>query len=229
VAYAITNRLAEEVTVAVRTHWEGAEGTSEPARETLKPGATKALTAKADPPRAGLWELRIETEWPGGRLSRSVRVDVVEAVLPKGFTVEDVVGLTLRMDVFNSLGGQWADKLVKANGVRAGQLPLTGSTLKWHDGLPLEVPGGTARRMLNAGMRGNGDIELAVSVGNGVKNCFKIRNLQVSVLARSGEEYLSTCARAVHCSDAGWLYAEGQCVRLGEPVPLGTVTLIRER
>jgi hypothetical protein len=228
-SYAISNRLPETVTVAVGTRWQGAVATPEPMTQALSPGEVKALAVKADIPHAGLWDLQIEAGWPGGSLLRTVHVDVVDAVLPKGFTAQEVAGLTLRMGAFNSLGDQWADKPVKINGVVVGRLPITGGTLRWHDDPALDVPAEVARKVFAAGLQAGGDLELAVSVDNHVGNCFKVRNLQVSLLGRAGGKYLSTTARDVTCSDAGWLYAEGKCVRLGEPVPLGAVTLIRER
>lgn len=228
VSYAISNHLAEAVTVAVRTYWQGTAETPEPATETLTPGQVKTLAAPTQTLRAGLWELHIETHWPGGSQAQIVRADVVDAVLPRSFTAQDVAGLTVRMDVFNSLGDQWADKPVRINGVVVGQLPITGCTLRWHDGLSLDVPAETARQVFSAGLQANGDLQLAVSVENRVGNCFKVRNVQASLLGRAGGKHLSTCARGVVCSDVGWLYAEGKCVRLGEAVPVGTVALIRE-
>ncbi len=79
------------------------------------------------------------------------------------------------------------------------------------------------------GLQPGGDVEFAVSVDDHVNNCFKVRNLQATMLTRSGAKYVSTCARAVYCSDAGWLYAEGHCGQLGRQVPVGTVRLARER
>lgn len=229
VSYVISNRLPEAATVTVRAHWQGTAEAPEAATETLAPGQVKVLTAPTQALPAGLWELHVETQWPGGSQTQTVRADVVDAVLPKSFGVSDVAGLTVRMDLFNSLGEQWADKPVKINGMVVGRLPLTGGTLRWHDGLTLDVPAETARQVFSAGLQANGDLQLAVSVENRVGNCFKVRNVQASLLGRSGGKYLSTCARDVVCSDGGWLYAEGKCVRLGEAVPAGTVTLIRQQ
>jgi hypothetical protein len=228
-SYAIANRLPDTVTVAVRTRWQGVAATSEPMTEALSPGEVKALAVKTDVPRAGRWDLQIAAEWPGGSLSRTVHVDVVDAALPKDFTVQDVAGLTVRMDVFNSLGDQWADKPVEINGVAVGRLPITGCTLRWHDGLSLTVPEEAARQAFAAGLQTNGDLELAATVDNRVCNCFKVRNLEVTVLGRSGGQYVSPRARDVYCSDAGWLYTEGKCAPMGGPVPVGTVRLLRER
>jgi len=227
-AYAIANRLPEEMTVTIRTHWEGAVQASEPMRVTLERGQATALRVEVDPPRAGPSELRIEVGWPGGTLARPVRVEVFEAVLPRDFNLADVAGLSLRMDIFNSLGGRWADKPVTINGRLIGPLPITGTTLRWHKAAVLEVPEGRARDMLKAGLGDDGHIELAVAVGNEVKNCFKVRNVQATVATRLGAKVLSSQAPGVYCSDPGWLYSEGECVRLGTPVRVGPLRLTRE-
>ena len=44
----------------------------------------------------------------------------------------------------------------------------------------------------------------------------------------SGAGYISTTDHGIFCSDPGWLYAEGECVRPGQPVPVGTTRLLRQ-
>jgi hypothetical protein len=117
---------------------------------------------------------------------------------------------------------------VQVNGLPAGPLPITGSTLKWHEGLTMQIAAAEAQRMLQAGLRDNGDIELRLTVGNRVRNCFKVRNLRAEIMTAGGK-LLSTTGRQVYCSDPGWLYTEGECVRLGETVVAGTVRFIREQ
>ncbi len=227
--YALVSRLPQSVTASVRARWDGAAKPAAPTRISLKPGEVRALAIKVQTSRPGQSVLTLDVGWPGGHLSRSLRMDVVDAVLPRDFTPADVTGLALHMDIFNSLGDQWADKPVKVNGVLSGPLPITGCTLRWHEGLSLQVPEQAAREMVRAGLQPGGDVELAVSVDDHVNNCFKVRNLQATVLTRPGAKYVSTCSREVYCSDAGWLYAEGHCGRLGEQVPAGTVRLVREK
>lgn len=229
VPFAVGSRLADDVVVAVRSHWKGSKAAAPTAKLPLKPGEVRALSVRADLPRGGLWELQVEVQWPSGRVARSQRVDVVTATLPREFKIDDVTAMTLRMDVFNSLGKQWADKPVEINGVAAGPLPITGCTLRWHEGLNVEIAAGPARKMLAAGLQKDGGIELRPRVQNRVKNCFKVRNVQATIRVRSGEKFLSSWTRAVHCSDAGWLYSEGECVHMTQPVPLGCVRFIREQ
>ncbi|MCE5240237.1 hypothetical protein LLH23_17375 [bacterium] len=224
VEYALSNRTTTALPVSVQLTWEG--GQTETRRVELPPG--DAVRYTASPALApGLHEVTIVAQSRYGRVAQALPVDVLQATLPRDFRVEQATGLTLSLDTFNSLGGQWADKPVQVNGVAAGPLPLTGSTLKWHKGLTMRVDATAARAMLQAGLRDNGDLELKVTVGNSVKNCFKLRNLQATI-ETAGGRILSTTSRQVYCSDPGWLYTEGECVRMGTPVPAGTVRFIRE-
>lgn len=228
VEYAIVSRLPEPVTLTRRVSWLGEAEAIETAAETLQPGETRTYTVQVSPPRAGLWELRVDVEAGGQHFGASMQVDAVGRVLPKDFAIAEATGLTLRLDIFNSLDAQWADKPVTVNGIGIGRLPVTGSTRQWHEALAIEVKAETARAVLQAGLQDNGDIVLAVVVGNAVKNCFKVRKLQVTVSTASGAGHLSTTDHGIYCSDPGWLYAEGQCVRLGQPVPVGTARLLRQ-
>ena len=131
------------------------------------------------------------------------------------------------MDLFNSLGGQWVDKPVTINGLPAGRLPVTGQTLKWHEGMSIRTPGQAARAILRRGLQADGTIELGVTVDNKVANCFKVRNVQAALRIRSDEIFLSTWSRQVHCSDRGWLYAEGKCVPNGQPLSLEPLRFLK--
>ena len=109
------------------------------------------------------------------------------------------------------------------------RLPITGQTLRWHDGLEVRVTGEAARQMLRKGVDKAGDIELCLTVANTVRNCFKVRNVQAAIRTHSGETFVSTWMRTVRCSGAGWLYSEGDCVHFGRPVPLGPLRFLRKR
>jgi len=228
VEYAILSHLPEPLPVTRRVSWRGEAEAIETTAETLRPAEARTYSVQVSPPRPGLWELCVEVEAGGEHFSASMKVDAVGRVLPKDFAIAGATGLTVRMDIFNSLDGQWADKPVTINGIGIGRLPITGSTRRWHEALAMEVDAETARAVLQAGLRGNRDIEFAVVVGNAVKNCFKVRNLQVTMATASGAGYISTTDHGIFCSDPGWLYAEGECVRLGQPVPVGTTRLLRQ-
>jgi hypothetical protein len=154
---------------------------------------------------------------------------VLDSFLPVGFRIEDLTDLTLHLDVFNSLGDQWADKPVYINDVPVGNLPVTGQTLRWHEGLTIPVGAEAARQSLAAGRQPTGNYLLRVTVGNDVRNCFKVRNVRATVRLTSGEAISSTWSREVRCSDPGWLYTEGRSVPLGQPVPVGELVLMGPR
>ena len=228
VSYAIANRVAEPMAVSIKVVWKGPSTIEQSAEVALKPGEARPMAAKADVARAGLWHVTIQAKWPDGETSAALKVDVVDVTLPKDFRIEDAAGMSLKMDIFNSLGKQWADKPVTVNGITAGRLPITGSTLRWHEGMVIEIPADVARRMLAKGRQKDGSLVLHPSAANTVKNCFKIRNVQAAIRTRTGETFLSTWTREVQCTGASWLYSEGACVRFGQPVPLGALRFLRK-
>ena len=229
VAFVVANRLSEDLAVDVEVTWRQKETRTHTTKLTLTPRETRSMTATADVPHGGLWTLGVLASWPGGRMQREVKVDVFERNLAKDFRIEDAEQLTLRMDVFNSLGEEYADKPVTVNGIVAGRLPITGQTLKWHEGLEIQVTGEIAHQILRKGVAKTGDIELRPTVANTVRNCFKVRNVQAAIQTRSGETFVSTWTRTVRCTGAGWLYSEGDCVHFGHPVPLGPLRFLRKR
>ena len=227
--YALANRDPEPVEVHVETRWtKGASNITSRCSVTLQPGETRSLSTAAAVPNAGPWKLTVTAAWSGGSETRSILVDLYDVNLPADFRVEAVDSMTLSMDIFNSLGGQWAGKPVSINGIEIGVLPVTGQTLRWHEGLTVSTDGARAKKVLVAGLRPNGDIELKPVVNNKVKNCFKVRNVQATIHTKSGEQFKTARVSNVNCSDDSWLYSEGACVRNGRPVPLGTLRFIRK-
>jgi hypothetical protein len=83
--------------------------------------------------------------------------------------------------------------------------------------------------MVRRGLQEDRSVELVVNVGNTVRNCFKVNNVQASLQTRTGRAQHSSLTRQVRCSDSGWLYSEGQCVGLGQPLPLGTLRFLPVR
>ena len=221
ISYALANRLDTKVALSVTKTWTGKSPTVETADLVLKAGETRILTAGVGLRHAGPWALKIDVRWPEGSTAVTTRLDVATTHLPTDFRVEDVQQLTLQMDVFNSLSGQWAEKPIRIQSVTLGKLPITGSTLKWHEAVQFQVPRETARTVVRNGLRADGGILLTPVVENDVKNCFKVRNVRAILRMQSGETILSSVAPQVHCSTPGWPYAEGVSVNLGEPVPLG--------
>jgi len=227
VRFALANHLDRPVSLDLSLAWAGAPARSAPLE--LAAGEVRPLALRAEAPASGLVELVVEARGAGGHLRRTVAVDVIAPTLPAGFTADSVAGLTLAMDLFNSLGERWADKTVTINGVGAGQLPVTGQTLRWHPGMTLTVAPDAAREMVRRGLKADGSLDLVVSVDNAVRNCFKATNVRADLRTVAGVTYRSSVAREVHGSDSGWLYAEGQSVALGQPVPLGTLRFLPGR
>jgi hypothetical protein len=227
VPFAVANRSSQPLTLDLTLSWSG---TPAPARKlSLAPGEVQSLSLRADPPKGGLVELLAELRGAGTSTRRTVRMDVIDTTLPPSFRAEDVESLALTLEVFNSLGEQWAAKPVTVNAIPAGPLPVTGQTLQWHPGMKLDVAGDAAREMVRCGLKPDGSLELVVSVGNEVKNCFKVTNVQASLRTRAGVAHQSSAMRQVVCSAPGWLYSEGQTVPLGAPVPLGTLRFLPAR
>lgn len=227
VHYAVASRLALPVRVDVACDWGEADGAPGVENVTLQPGEVRPMSVTASVAGPGLKALKILAAWPEGSVSASCQVDVFDVSLPADFRIEETAELILQMDLFNSLGDKWADKPVTVNGVAVGRLPVTGQTLRWHEGVELVVPATVAQDLLKRGVRDNGEIILEAQVGNTVRNCFKARNVRAVIRTRSGAQYRSTWSRPVQCSDVGWLYAEGASVRLGQALPLGTLRFIR--
>lgn len=227
VGYALANRLDEDLPIEIRMAWHGPTSITRSAQVVLKAGEVRALAASTDLPRGGTWSLEIDARWSGGSSRSTARLNVADAVLPKDFRLEDAEDLTLQMDLFNSLDGQWAEKMVRINGLPAGRLPITGPTLKWHNAMPLHVAGQAARDILRHGLTPDGTIRLCVVIDNKVCNCFKVRSAQATLRTRSGETFVSTWSRHVHCSDTSWLYAEGECVPNGQPLPLEALSFLK--
>jgi len=228
-SYALANHLDRDVALCVTKTWTGKSTLVETADLALKAGEIRILAAGAAVPHAGRWTLKIDARWPEGATAAVTRLDVATTHLPADFRVDDERQLTLQMDVFNSLAGRWAEKPVRIQSLPLGRLPITGSTLKWHEALLLQVPGEAARSVVRNGLQADGRILLAPVVANDVKNCFKVRNVRAILRMQSGETILSSIAPAVHCSTAGWLYAEGTSVNLGQPVPLGELRFPKEK
>jgi|APSaa5957512622_1039677.scaffolds.fasta_scaffold00521_4 hypothetical protein len=224
---AVANRLPQTVRVAISRDWGEGSGAQPVETVTLNPDDVRPISVAVDAESLGLKTLKLLARWPGGSSSASCQIDVFDATIPSDFQIKDVTELVLQMDLFNSLGGKWEDKPVTINGVDAGRLPITGKTLRWHEAVKLTIADATAREILKHGVLDNGEIVLKAEGGNTVRNCFKTRNMQASIRVRSGAQYRSTWARAVQCSAGNWLYAEGNSVGLGQPVPLGTLRFIR--
>jgi hypothetical protein len=229
VGYALANRLHEELPVEIQTAWRGPTSITRSSQLALKSGEVRTLSVPAALPRGGTWSLDIEAHWPGGSSTSTSRLNVADPSLPKDFRLEDVEDLTLQMDVFNSLDGQWADKMVRINGLPAGRLPITGQTLKWHSAMSLRASSQTAHDILRRGLKPDGTLHLLVVIDNNVCNCFKVRNVQATLRTRSRETFVSTWSRRVHSSDAAWLYAEGECVPNGKPLPLEALSFLKRR
>ena len=158
VSYAIANRLGTDVPLNVTKTWTGKSLIVESADLTLKAGETRILSAGAGLPEAGRWALKIDVRGPEGIATAATRLDVASTRLSADFRVEDVRQLTLQMDVFNSLGGKWAEKPIRFRTVTLGKLPITGSTLKWHEAMQVQVPGETARTVVRGGLQADGSI-----------------------------------------------------------------------
>lgn len=228
IPFALANHLDRPLSLNLSLAWAGAPARS--ATLELAAREVRPFNARAEAPASGLVQLVVEAAGAGVHVRRAIAVDVIAPSLPAGFTADTVASLTLTMDLFNSLGGQWAPKTVTVNGVAAGQLPVTGQTLRWHADVTLpSIARAAAREMVRRGLQADGSLNLVVSVDNAVRNCFKAANLRADLRTDAGVTHRSSITREVQCSDSGWLYTEGHAVVLGQPVPLGTLRFLPGR
>jgi len=115
-------------------------------------------------------------------------------------TVADLEGATaarLRLDVYGSNGGAYAEKWVILNGVRIGQVPVTNRDAWTLTALSLAPEHLTLLRPVN---------ELVVTNEGG--DAWKFRNVALAIRRRDGTWVKSATASAVH-SSPNWAHSEG--------------------
>jgi hypothetical protein len=220
VVFGVLNRTSEVLEPALEVQVEGGEATASPPRLDGGEAAEVVVTAGKLAPGAHRVSLQVSALGTESRAECIIRV--TRTHFPNAEALRGARSLTVTMDLFNSLGNQYADKPVRVNGVEVGKLPVTGQTLQWHNDLSLTVKGPLLRQLVEKAIEADGaSATFRVTVGNGVRNCFKVRRCRLSFGLADGTIVASAPDPFVRCSDMNWLYAEGKPVRMGEPVELG--------
>lgn len=221
VVFGVLNHAEEEVQPAVQVEAQGGKAVATAPR--LRPGEASevAVAVEGLAPGSHRIALQVSTLGTQSRAERIIRV--TRADFPSAAALRTARSLTVTMDVFNSLGGPWADKPVRVNGVEIGKLPVTGSTLQWHKGLSLIAKDTVLRGIADKAIEADGSsATFRVTIDNGVRNCFKVRRCRLAFQLPDGTITASAPDESVHCSDANWLYTEGKGVKPGERVDAAT-------
>ena len=220
VTFGMLNRTATELDPVVTAAVEGGE--AEAAAPRLPPGQAGKLVVTALKLGVGPHKITVTASAQGTESRIDRVIHITRDNFPSVETLRTARSLTVTMDIFNSLSGQWADKPVSVNGLEVGKLPVTGTTLRWHEGMSLTVKDAPLREIVAKALKpGDASASFRVSIANAVENCFKVRQCRLSFGLADGTKLTSAPKPFVRCSDANWLYTEGESVRLGQPVEAG--------
>jgi hypothetical protein len=113
----------------------------------------------------------------------------------------------LHMQTFGVDANQYESDMY-FNGVQIGPTPATGAD-GWRD----------ATVTLSPDALGSLKSVNRFTIANPRADCFKIRDLWLEIGLADGRRGASWVATGPYCSDRGWIYAEGACVALGDPLP----------
>lgn len=220
VSFALLNRTATDVQPSVRAVVEGGE--AEFGSPLLRAGHAVELPVNVRNLSPGPHKITVTVAAQGTQSHIEHVIHITRDVIPDVALLRTAKWLTVTMDIFNSLGGQWAEKPVRVNGVEIGKLPITGTTLRWHKAMSVKAPGDVLREIIEKALAADSAYAtFRVTVDNAVKNCFKVKECKISFGLADGTILSSAPKPFVRCSDQNWLYTEGESVRLGEPVEAG--------
>ncbi len=203
-------RPRQQIDLTLQGPWRGEEPFGMPPGGKLE----AYLVWEVDAPKqqAPAWARPLPYPVGQGRLRAGQRVLAAEmrGGAPPAVRASELRGARralLRMDIFGSQGGQWADKWIIFNGVRICRVPLNSRRRfdQWEQRV-VELPAEALRTI---------EPENTVVFTNESGDCYKVRNIVLAVQLADGRWVHTHWISDTFCSASGWPFAEGRYFKGG--------------